>query len=97
MTSQLDALKRHTTVVADTGDIDAIAQYTPQDATTNPSLLLAAAQQEAYQDLVEGAIEGARAEAEAHLAEAHLAETEAPAAMADGQGRPRQSGVGTKE
>ena len=43
--SLLDSLKRYTTVVADTGDIDAIAEYRPQDATTNPSLLLKAAQQ----------------------------------------------------
>ena len=34
----LESLKPHTTVVADTGDIDAIHQYKPQDATTNPSL-----------------------------------------------------------
>ena len=41
----LESLKRYTTVVADTGDIDAIAEHKPQDATTNPSLLLHAAQQ----------------------------------------------------
>jgi len=60
--SLLDSLKQYTTVVSDTGDIDAIAQYRPQDATTNPSLLLKAAQQPAYRDLVEaalGAAEGA--------------------------------------
>jgi transaldolase len=34
----LDSLKRYTTVVADTGDFEAIAEYRPQDATTNPSL-----------------------------------------------------------
>ncbi|MEW6323184.1 MAG: transaldolase [Acidobacteriota bacterium] len=55
----LDALRRHTTVVADTGDIDAIARLKPQDATTNPSLLLKAAQQAAYRHLVEGALEDA--------------------------------------
>jgi transaldolase len=53
--SLLDSLKRHTTVVADTGDIDAIAQYRPQDATTNPSLLLKAAQQPQYRGLVDTA------------------------------------------
>ena len=42
-------LKKVTTVVADTGDIDAIAQYKPQDATTNPSLIYAAAQKPEYQ------------------------------------------------
>jgi transaldolase len=52
----LDSLKRHTTVVADTGDIEAIAAYKPQDATTNPSLLFQAAQQPQYRHLVEQAI-----------------------------------------
>ncbi|MEZ5419988.1 MAG: transaldolase [Vicinamibacterales bacterium] len=61
--SLLDALRRHTVVVADTGDIDAIRQHLPQDATTNPSLLLKAAQQPQYRGLVERAIEGAAAAA----------------------------------
>ena len=42
--NQLDALKQFTTVVADTGDFESMRQYKPQDATTNPSLILAAAQ-----------------------------------------------------
>jgi len=54
--SVLDQLRKFTTVVADTGDIDSIAQYRPQDATTNPSLLLKAAQMESYQDLVDEAV-----------------------------------------
>jgi transaldolase len=53
---QLDQLKSMTVVVADTGDIDSIAAYKPQDATTNPSLILAAAQMPQYQPLVEEAI-----------------------------------------
>jgi transaldolase len=53
--SLLDSLKRYTTVVADTGDIEAIARYRPQDATTNPSLLLKAAQQPQYRALVDEA------------------------------------------
>ncbi|MGH9174560.1 MAG: transaldolase [Vicinamibacterales bacterium] len=53
--SLLDSLKRFTTVVADTGDIEAIAEYLPQDATTNPSLLLKAAQQPEYRPLVDAA------------------------------------------
>jgi transaldolase len=52
----LDSLKKYTTVVADTGDIDAIAQFKPQDATTNPSLLYHAAQQHQYAHLVEKAL-----------------------------------------
>ena len=56
MLSQLEQLKRVTTVVADTGDIESIKQYHPQDATTNPSLLLSAAQMPQYQYLVKEAI-----------------------------------------
>ena len=51
-----ESLKRWTTVVADTGDIDAIAEHKPQDATTNPSLLLHAAEQPRYQKLVDDAL-----------------------------------------
>jgi transaldolase len=53
----LDSLKKYTTVVADTGDIEAIARHRPQDATTNPSLLLHAAQMPAYRHLVDEATE----------------------------------------
>ena len=56
MLSQLEQLKRVTTVVTDTGDIESIKQYQPQDATTNPSLLLSAAQMPQYQYLVKEAI-----------------------------------------
>lgn len=52
----LESLKRYTTVVADTGDIEAIGIHKPQDATTNPSLLYQAAQKPQYQHLVEKAI-----------------------------------------
>jgi transaldolase len=55
----LDSLKRYTTVVADTGDIEAIAEYKPRDATTNPSLLYQAAQKPEYQHLLEDAIQHA--------------------------------------
>jgi transaldolase len=57
--SLLDSLKKYTTVVADTGDIEAIAKHKPQDATTNPSLLLQAAQQSQYAHLVEQALHDA--------------------------------------
>jgi len=53
MSNQLDALKSITTVVADTGDIEAIKKYRPVDATTNPSLLLKAAALPQYQTLIE--------------------------------------------
>jgi transaldolase len=67
MTSQLDSLKRHSIVVADTGDLDAIARWRPQDATTNPSLLLAAAQDARFRPLVEDAVAGAGGNLEASL------------------------------
>ena len=56
MRSQLESLKQHSVVVADTGDIDAVARWKPQDATTNPSLLLAVADNERYRHLVEDAL-----------------------------------------
>jgi transaldolase len=55
----LESLKRYTTVVADTGDIEAIAAHKPQDATTNPSLLYQAAQKPEYQHLVDQALRDA--------------------------------------
>jgi transaldolase len=54
--NNLESLRKYTTVVADTGDIEAIAKYKPQDATTNPSLLLKAAQMPQYRSLVEEAL-----------------------------------------
>ncbi|KAG0262480.1 Transaldolase [Actinomortierella ambigua] len=54
--SALDQLKTYTTVVADTGDFESIAQYKPTDATTNPSLILAAAQKPNYAPLIDDAI-----------------------------------------
>src|SRR6476660_4061672 len=56
MTTHLESLKKHSLVVADTGDIDAVARWKPQDATTNPSLLLTSAEDPRYQPLVERAI-----------------------------------------
>src|ERR1051325_6205042 len=56
MTTHLDSLKNYSLVVADTGDIDAVARWKPQDATTNPSLLLASAEDPRYQPLVDKAI-----------------------------------------
>ena len=56
MTNQLDSLRKLTVVVADTGDIDAIRQYKPEDATTNPSLILSAAALPQYAALIDEAI-----------------------------------------
>jgi transaldolase len=54
--SQLDQLKKITKVVADTGDFETLKEFTPQDATTNPSLILKAAQLPAYKELVAKAV-----------------------------------------
>ncbi len=60
MTSKLEQLKQFTDVVADSGDIDAIRQYKPMDATTNPSLVYKAAQMPQYKDLVTSALNAAK-------------------------------------
>src|SRR5579883_565075 len=54
--SQLDQLKKFTKVVADTGDFDSLKEFAPQDATTNPSLILKAAQMPGYKHLLDKAI-----------------------------------------
>ena len=60
MTDKLTSLRQYTTVVADTGDIAAMKLYQPQDATTNPSLILGAAQIPEYRKLIDDAVEWAR-------------------------------------
>lgn len=62
MTTQLDSLRNMTVVVADTGDIDAIKKYQPQDATTNPSLILSASALPQYTLLIDEAIAYAKAQ-----------------------------------
>ena len=62
MTTQLDSLRKMTVVVADTGDIDAIKKYQPQDATTNPSLILSASALSQYAPLIDEAIAYAKAQ-----------------------------------
>ncbi|WP_411828188.1 transaldolase [Luteolibacter sp. AS25] len=54
--TQLDQLKKHTTVVADTGDFESMKEFQPQDATTNPSLILQAAGKAEYSHLIDKAI-----------------------------------------
>jgi transaldolase len=56
MTSQLESLKQHSVIVADTGDIESIARFRPQDATTNPSLILKAAQSGRYRTIIDEAV-----------------------------------------
>ncbi|QYJ89007.1 transaldolase [Shewanella halotolerans] len=62
MANTLEQFKSITTIVADTGDIEAIKRYQPQDATTNPSLILKAAQIPEYKHLIANAIEWAKAQ-----------------------------------
>jgi len=70
MTSQLDSLRKHSLVVADTGDIEAVARWKPQDATTNPSLLLTSAQDPRFRHLVDAALAEVRRSAPGDMAAA---------------------------
>ena len=63
MTTALDQLKQYTTVVADTGDFQQFAQFKPQDATTNPSLILKAVQKDDYKPLLEKTVKEHASEA----------------------------------
>ncbi|CAF0723022.1 unnamed protein product [Brachionus calyciflorus] len=60
MSNYLENFKQHTVVVADTGDFEAMKKYKPTDATTNPSLLLAATQQTQYKHLLDQAVDFAK-------------------------------------
>ncbi|MBS0199892.1 MAG: transaldolase [Proteobacteria bacterium] len=70
MANQLDQLRTLSTVVADTGDIDAMTRYKPMDATTNPSLLLKAAALPAYAGHIDGALRDAQGQGDARIADA---------------------------
>jgi len=63
MSNALDSLKQYTTVVSDSGDFESIDAYKPQDATTNPSLILAAVKQEKYARVLDAAVKAAKADA----------------------------------
>ena len=69
----LEQLRQYTVVVADTGDIEAIGKFHPQDSTTNPSLIAAAAQMPQYQSIVDGVLLEARKELGAAASEASIA------------------------
>ncbi len=83
MSSQLEQLRQYTTVVADTGDIEAIARYRPVDATTNPSLLLKATELPAYAPLIDEAVQ--RAKSESHSREQQLVDASDHLAVAVGR------------
>ncbi len=65
--NSLEQLKQFTTVVADTGDFESMARYKPQDATTNPSLILQAATNEKYRPLIDDAVRFGKLEGKSEL------------------------------
>ena len=69
----LDQLRAMTTVVADTGDFESILRFKPQDRTTNPSLIAAAAKMEAYQPLVDEVLRQAILDSGHHATKADIA------------------------
>jgi len=69
MTSLLDSLRQHTTVVADTGDFEAMRALRPTDATTNPSLILKAVQLDAYRPLLQHTVQAHRNATTAEVAD----------------------------
>lgn len=73
MASLLEQLRTMTTVVSDTGDINAIQQFHPQDATTNPSLLQAAAEKSDYQSIVDDVLKQARKDAGSNASDKEVA------------------------
>lgn len=73
MANLLDQLKSYTTVVSDTGDINSIKKYKPTDATTNPSLIAAAAQMPEYQSIVDGTLLAAKEKAGANATDEEIA------------------------
>jgi len=70
--NKLEQIKTMTTIVADTGDIDAIKEHKPTDATTNPSLILKAAEKPQYQSLVEEAVHFAKSKSRSKEEQRHL-------------------------
>ena len=69
----LEQLRSYTTVVADTGDFEAMEKFKPTDATTNPSLITAAAQMPQYQQLVDEVLKQARDEKGEHASDKDVA------------------------
>lgn len=71
--NQIEQIRKHTVVVADTGDIEAIRRYKPRDATTNPSLIFAASQMEEYQHLIHDALSFGTKKGQTHAEQLSLA------------------------
>jgi transaldolase len=75
MASLLEQLRGYTTVVSDSGDFNAIQQFRPQDATTNPSLIAAAAEKPEYQSFVDDVLKKVRKEAGPNASDKEIAAT----------------------
>ncbi|MBB5340545.1 transaldolase [Tunturiibacter gelidoferens] len=75
MASLLEQLRGYTTVVSDSGDFNAIQQFRPQDATTNPSLIAAAAEKSEYQSVVDDVLKAVRKEAGPNASDKEIAAT----------------------
>jgi transaldolase len=73
MASLLEQLRGYTTVVSDSGDFNAIQQFRPQDATTNPSLIAAASEMPAYQPIVDDVLKAVRKEAGPNVSDKEVA------------------------
>jgi transaldolase len=73
MASLLEQLRGYTTVVSDSGDFNAIQQFRPQDATTNPSLIAAAAEMPGYQTVVDDVLKAVRKEAGPNVSDKEVA------------------------
>jgi transaldolase len=73
MASLLEQLRGYTTVVSDSGDFNAIQQFRPQDATTNPSLIAAAAEKAEYQSVVDDVLKAVRKEADPNASDKEVA------------------------
>jgi transaldolase len=73
MASLLEQLRSYTTVVSDTGDFNAIHQFRPQDATTNPSLIAAAAEKSEYSSIVDDVLKQVRKDADSNVSDKEVA------------------------
>ena len=73
MASLLEQLRGYTKVVADSGDINSIEKFKPQDSTTNPSLIAAAAEMPAYQQIVDDVLKQARKDAGSNASDKDVA------------------------
>jgi transaldolase len=70
--NKLEQIRKMTTIVIDTGDIDAIKKFSPTDATTNPSLILTATQKPQYNHLIEEAVQYGRSKGKSHAEQRQL-------------------------